>query len=358
MDASTLQQILGSAEQAAAGGDYSSAEALLREAARLQESSLGPHHPDLASTFNNLGIVCERSNRLAAAEECYGRAFSIASASLNSDDPMVVTSRNNLDEFRRAHGRLAESVPGNGSDEAAMFPPEHTVAPEPMVPLAAALPHEAAFAEEIVVRQDDADRTRIGRTSRNPLLLFGAAFALGVVVALASWLTRMPSERPNATADSIAPAHEAASSSTPGRESSQSPSDSNRARTQAASDGGRLAKTADVKPTTGDPRVVEALLCQSLSTTGAQWQCTAPRDSSSAGVLFFYTRIAAPQSIQIHHRWYRNGRLRQDMKLAVGANPVSGFRTFTRQRVDPGAWKVELVTADGMVLRAENIAIR
>ena len=32
---------------------------LLRQAARLQEASLGPRHPDLANTLNNLGIVCE-----------------------------------------------------------------------------------------------------------------------------------------------------------------------------------------------------------------------------------------------------------------------------------------------------------
>ena len=46
------------AKQAAATGDYASAERLLREAAALQEQTLGPHHPDLANTPNNLGVVC------------------------------------------------------------------------------------------------------------------------------------------------------------------------------------------------------------------------------------------------------------------------------------------------------------
>src|SRR5690242_2931298 len=42
-----VRSIIENAEQAAAAGNYSSAEELLREAAALQEQTLGPHHPDL-----------------------------------------------------------------------------------------------------------------------------------------------------------------------------------------------------------------------------------------------------------------------------------------------------------------------
>ena len=45
-------------EQAANAGDYAAAEPLLREAALLQEASLGPLHPDVANTLNNLAVVC------------------------------------------------------------------------------------------------------------------------------------------------------------------------------------------------------------------------------------------------------------------------------------------------------------
>ncbi len=41
------RSVIEPAEQAAAAGDYASAERLLREAADLQEASLGPLHPDL-----------------------------------------------------------------------------------------------------------------------------------------------------------------------------------------------------------------------------------------------------------------------------------------------------------------------
>ena len=45
--------IIEAAQQAAADGDYSEAERLLREAAARQELRLGSLHPDLASTLNN-----------------------------------------------------------------------------------------------------------------------------------------------------------------------------------------------------------------------------------------------------------------------------------------------------------------
>ena len=51
------RSIVEEAEQAAAAGNYASAEDLLRQAAALQEQTLGAQHPDLANTLNNLGVV-------------------------------------------------------------------------------------------------------------------------------------------------------------------------------------------------------------------------------------------------------------------------------------------------------------
>ncbi|HWW82460.1 MAG TPA: tetratricopeptide repeat protein, partial [Vicinamibacterales bacterium] len=72
-------RIVSDAEQAAAAGDYDTAERLLRETARQLEEDLGPLHPELANTLNNLGVVCERANRPTEAELFYRRAFAIAS---------------------------------------------------------------------------------------------------------------------------------------------------------------------------------------------------------------------------------------------------------------------------------------
>jgi hypothetical protein len=118
------------------------------------------------------------------------------------------------------------------------------------------------------------------------------------------------------------------------------------------------ARTVVPTPTDEPPRIVEASLCESLSTTGAQWQCEAPSEDAEAGSLYFYTRIATATSTRVHHRWYLNGRLRQDVDLAIEANPSAGYRTYSRQRLDSGEWRVEAVTAEGVVLHEARVAIR
>ncbi len=51
----------------------------------LQEASLGPLHPDLANTLNNLGVVCEITGNAADAERHFRRAWEIATATLEPD---------------------------------------------------------------------------------------------------------------------------------------------------------------------------------------------------------------------------------------------------------------------------------
>src|SRR5947207_1232816 len=98
------RHMLDQAERAATAGDLASADELLRGAARIQEAELGPLHPDLANTLNNLAIVAERTGRSSEAETLYRRAAAIAAAALPPDHPMVVASRQNLEDFCRAHG--------------------------------------------------------------------------------------------------------------------------------------------------------------------------------------------------------------------------------------------------------------
>ena len=97
-------RMLEAAEHAAAADDLASADELLRSAARIQEAELGPFHPALANTLNNLAVVAEKAGRLGDAETFYRRAVAIASASLPADDPMIAASRTNLEDFSRAHG--------------------------------------------------------------------------------------------------------------------------------------------------------------------------------------------------------------------------------------------------------------
>jgi hypothetical protein len=98
------------AAQAAASGDYASAEHMLREAARMQELQLGQEHPNVAITLNNLAVVCEIRQKPEEAERCYRRAFAIATAALGSHHPSAVTSGDNLKAFCQAHGKAVDVV--------------------------------------------------------------------------------------------------------------------------------------------------------------------------------------------------------------------------------------------------------
>ena len=98
------QRMLELAERAAIDRNFSSADELLRKAARIQEAEMGPLHPDLANTLNSLAIVAERTGRFADAESFYRRSAAIASESLPADHPIVAESRKNLEDFCRERG--------------------------------------------------------------------------------------------------------------------------------------------------------------------------------------------------------------------------------------------------------------
>mgnify|MGYP003693663973 CR=1 FL=1 len=87
-EARELRSVIEAAEQAASAGDYVTAELNLREAAALQETQLGPFHPDLANTLNNLGVVYERADSPAEAELCYRRAYAIATTAHAPNHPL------------------------------------------------------------------------------------------------------------------------------------------------------------------------------------------------------------------------------------------------------------------------------
>jgi hypothetical protein len=94
-----INAALEAAEQAAGADDYEASERLLREAVALQEVALGHVHPDLANTLNNLGVVYERTGNLRGAEQCYRRAYGIATRALVPGHPFIRTAEDNLRQF-------------------------------------------------------------------------------------------------------------------------------------------------------------------------------------------------------------------------------------------------------------------
>ena len=132
--------VMEAAERAAGAGDFVTAASLLRQAASTQEAALGPTHPDLANTLNNLGVVCERIEQPAEAERCYRRAYAIASTAFQSDHPFVVMSAKNLRDFCETRGvpfDVAPVAPTPAAPEVASVPPAARavpVAPAPAAP--------------------------------------------------------------------------------------------------------------------------------------------------------------------------------------------------------------------------------
>jgi hypothetical protein len=126
-----LDAAMAAAEHAAGSGDFAAAERHLSDAARLQEEALGPAHPDLANTLNNLGVVYERNGRTDEAEASYRRAYTIARETLAPDHPFVATSAENLREFCETNGRPFD-VPDEGAAVEAPPIPMAVVDVEPM----------------------------------------------------------------------------------------------------------------------------------------------------------------------------------------------------------------------------------
>jgi hypothetical protein len=343
-----LRTVVDVAEQAAAAGDYTSAEHLLREAVLLQEARLGPLHPDLANTLNNLGVVCEITDKPADAELCYRRAYAIATAVLEPDHPFVATSRKNLSDFCEARGK-----------------PVELPIPPPVV------------AAERKPRATNSDGPMRERRSRAISRLFAferpfrslAIAALGVgglVFVMFIAVRPFGSNRQARISPGSAIQSPVSHASTP----EPLPIEPAPTRTETATSIGRPvggegtragAASIDVPPT-----VADAQLCRNLFTSGSRglpgdWQCDRPKVPFDQGSLFFYTRIRSAGDTTVQHRWYRGDQLRKVVELRIHASPTEGYRTYSRHTVDHqsgGDWRVELRTQDGILLHEERFVVR
>src|SRR5687768_7108076 len=187
------RSIVEEAEQAAAAGDYASAEQLLRDAAALQEQTLGPQHPDLANTLNNLGVVCEMTDNPIDAEHYFRRSYAIATATLAPDHPFVATSRKNLHDFCAARGRPMELPPS-----------------PPAVAAWLEAPARAAPLRESSPPATPQDVTPIARQKFLPPLAVGAlsVVALLIVILTVARPWGSPVEEARSPATTVAPARQ------------------------------------------------------------------------------------------------------------------------------------------------------
>ncbi len=88
---------------------YAVAEPLYRRALAIREATLGPDHPDVAVSLNDLAGQLEATNRLHEAEEKYRRALAIRIAAHGPDSTEVAQSLNDLAGLLKATNRLVEA---------------------------------------------------------------------------------------------------------------------------------------------------------------------------------------------------------------------------------------------------------
>ena len=379
----TVPDLLGKAESAAAAGDLASADELLRAIARIQEDELGPLHPELANTLNNLAIVAEKTGRAGDAETFYRRAVAIASSSLSPDDPMLAASRQNLEDFCRAQGlpieapavvepptRVAEPEPPAIARESASASVKATAGSKaadshveiplpPAVPRPAPVPQPPPIRDQSPVPQATPSFAKIAIA-----IVFLVIAALFVMRPWASRETSAPSSAP-ATAPATAPA--APQPGEPAQRQGQAPAqqpsappavESARPPSPAPRDDNSRATDKRRAPDAVPVALVTAQLCRTLSTSGS-WQCTPAGDSVAPGRLVFYTRVKSPRDTVVVHRWYRGTALRRSVDLEIRANANEGYRTFSRQTVDAGEeWRVEVRSASGDLLHEQRVSVR
>ena len=335
-----LQSVIAAAEQAAAVSDYASAEKLLREAATLQEASLGPLHPDLANTLNNLGVVCEITEKPLDAEHFFRRAYAIATAALPAGHPFVGTSRKNLEDFCRARG-IAVDLPA----------PPPAVAAEPDPP--------AISSPGISPAGPSSEESQPASIKRSGPITIGAVIAGGLLLSLigaAAWLRWHDRVESSPATSSPPPPREPLPADVPKETRSDPPP-------EPAADPKSLAVDASAA---APPVVAAVQLCSELSTGGrggaySEWQCVPPGAPVGPGSLYFYTRLKSASDTTVRHRWYRDDRLVHAVELPIRANTTGGYRTYSRNTVNAegaGEWRIELRTREGALLHEERFLVR
>jgi Tetratricopeptide repeat/Protein of unknown function (DUF2914) len=329
-----VARMLEAAEQAARAENLALADELLRRAADIQEVELGPLHPDLANTLNNLAIVAEKTGRLDEAETFYRRAVAITSASLPADHPMITASRENLEDFCRARGLPIDKPTEVHAVDAGLTTeatPQPSIAPLPV-------PEQ---------RTPSASEPLLSGSRRVSRSLAWAAIGVVVVATATFLLMRRPSparETPTTGPTTERPVEQA-----------QPPT----VVPQTEDRSGPRGAPSGRAPSSGAITLATAQLCRTFSTAGAIWRCDPIVDAVSRGPIVLYTRVRSPRDDVVVHRWYQGDTLRQSVKLTIRANATEGYRTYSRQTVDEAAdWRVEVRSANGDLLHERHFAVR
>jgi len=318
----------------------------LREAVAIQEQTLGPHHPDLANTLNNLGVVCEITDNPIDAEHYFRRAYTIATATLPPDHPFVATSRKNLHDFCAARGRPAELPPSPPAVAAWLE------APAPPAP-----PRESS------PRVQEQQATPVARKRSFSPIALGALSGIALLIMILTMArpggdSREETKSPPATALVPARTTPAPGPTAPPVEPLARPKPiAKPTQPSRVEDNAIGAGTTTPKASGEMPTLASAQLCTVL----INWRCEAADGQVPPGQMFFYTKVKSATATTIEHRWYQGDRLVRAAQLRIEANPGAGYRTYSRTTISSeraGDWRVELRSADGTMLHEERFTVR
>ncbi|GJL67731.1 MAG: hypothetical protein NPIRA06_03660 [Nitrospirales bacterium] len=90
---------------------YAQAEPLYQRALAIREEALGPTHPDVATSLNNLGELNRSQGKSAKAEPLYQRALAIREEALGPTHFQVALSLNNLAALYNNQGQDPDAEP-------------------------------------------------------------------------------------------------------------------------------------------------------------------------------------------------------------------------------------------------------
>jgi tetratricopeptide (TPR) repeat protein len=92
-------------------GDFTDALPLFERALAIREKALGPTHPNVASSLNNLARLLQTKGDFAGARPLYDRALAIREATVGPDHPYTALSLSNLAGLLRTQGDVAAARP-------------------------------------------------------------------------------------------------------------------------------------------------------------------------------------------------------------------------------------------------------
>jgi tetratricopeptide (TPR) repeat protein len=92
-------------------GKYERAITVAKKALEVAEKSVGPDHPNVATTLNILAEIYREQRQYAQAEPLHRRALTIRENALGPDHPSVARSVNNLAVLYKNQGQYAQAEP-------------------------------------------------------------------------------------------------------------------------------------------------------------------------------------------------------------------------------------------------------